>query len=231
MSGAPCLAYPAEPAPPVGTIPVHKVEVANASLILDQEVVPVRRLGGVLLVMAALLTACGSQDTGGVIEQGEQSSPEGFNAADVTFAQMMIPHHQQAVEMSDLAAERADSQEVKDLAAEIKAAQAPEIEMMTGWLEDWGEPVEGSMGGMDMGGGGGMNGMMSEEQMASLEAASGAEFDEMFLTQMREHHVGAVMMAEQELEAGQFPAAKDLAQRIVDTQRAEIEEIDRLLEV
>lgn len=188
-----------------------------------------RRLVGALFVMAALLSACGSEDNGGVIEQGEQSSEAPHNAADVNFAQMMIPHHQQAIEMAELAADQAESQEVKDLAAQIEAAQAPEIETMKGWLEDWDEPLEGS-GGMEMGEGGGMNGMMSEEQMASLEAASGAQFDELFLTQMREHHVSAVMMAEEELEMGEFPEAKELAQTIIDTQQAEIVEIDRLLE-
>ncbi len=194
-----------------------------------------KRLGGALLLTAALLTACGSEDTGGVIEQGGQSSAASHNAADVAFAQMMIPHHEQAIEMSALAVDRAESKEVKALAAQIQQAEAPEIETMTGWLEDWGEPVEG---GMDMGEGGsmggmsgmsGMSGMMSEEQMASLAAASGAEFDELFLTQMREHHVGAVMMAEQELEMGEFPESLELAQTIIDTQEAEIAEMDRLL--
>ena len=71
--------------------------------------------------------------------------------------------------------------------------------------------------------------MLSGEQMASLEAASGAEFDRLFLTSMREHHVGAVEMAEDELRAGQSPEAKELAQAIIDTQQAEIEEIDQLL--
>jgi uncharacterized protein (DUF305 family) len=75
-----------------------------------------------------------------------------------------------------------------------------------------------------------MQGMMSDEQMASLEAASGAEFDELFLNQMREHHVGAVVMAEEELDMGEYPEAKELAQTIIDTQQAEIEEIDQLLE-
>lgn len=203
-----------------------------------------KRFAGALLLAAAFLSACG-EDTGGVIEEAdqttedEQSASDDFNAADVAFLQMMIPHHEQAIEMTDLVPDRAESQEVKDLAAEIKAAQGPEIETMTSWLEDWDQPLEGEMGGMDMGEGGqmegmegmaGMEGMLSDEQMASLEAASGAEFDELFLTSMREHHVGAVKMAEEELEAGQSPEAKELAESIIDTQQAEIEEIDRLLE-
>ncbi len=187
-----------------------------------------KRLVGLLMVFAVALAGCGSDDNGGVVEQGEGSTTAGHNAADVTFAQMMIPHHQQALEMTEMAASRAESQEVKDLAAQIEGAQAPEIETMRGWLEDWDEPVEG---GMDMGGmAGGMQGMMSEEQMASLDSASGAAFDQQFLTQMREHHAGAIAMAEQELEAGEFLEAKELAQAIVDSQKAEIEEIDRLLE-
>ena len=185
-----------------------------------------RRLGGALVVMAVLLTACGSTDTEDATDQSEQSAAD-FNEADVLFAQMMIAHHQQAVEMAELAVDQAESQEVKDLAADIEAAQAPEIETMTSWLETWGESVD--MGGMDMREMDDMQGMMSDEQMASLETASGAEFDEMFLTQMREHHVGAVMMAEEELETGQFPEALELAQTVIDTQQAEIEEIDRLL--
>ena len=183
-----------------------------------------RRLGAVLLA-AILLGACANDDEG-VAGQGEQSSTAAFNDADVAFAQQMIAHHGQAIEMAELAPDRAESQEVKALAAQIKAAQAPEIERMTGWLQEWGEPVEG---GMERHGGDGMQGMMSEEQMASLEAASGAQFDELFLTQMREHHVGAVTMAEEELETGESPEAKELAQTIIDTQEAEIVEIDRLL--
>lgn len=201
-----------------------------------------KRLAGVLLLVAALLSACG-EDTGGVIEQddqttGDEQSTAEFNDADVTFAQMMIPHHRQAVEMAELVPDRAESEEVKALAERIKEAQAPEIEMMTSWLEEWDQPLEAEMGGMDMGEGGqmdgmegmeGMEGMLSEEQMASLEEASGAQFDELFLTSMREHHVGAVEMAEEELRAGQSPEAIELAQTIIDTQQAEIEEIDQLL--
>jgi uncharacterized protein (DUF305 family) len=82
---------------------------------------------------------------------------------------------------------------------------------------------------MEMGESGSMNGMMSDEQMGMLEAASGAEFDQLFLTMMREHHAGAITMAEQELEMGEFPEAQELAQEIIDAQRGEIEEIDRLL--
>ncbi|HWH35005.1 MAG TPA: DUF305 domain-containing protein [Acidimicrobiales bacterium] len=199
-----------------------------------------KRLAGTIMLVAALLTGCG-EDSGGAIDQTQKQGQEAdgsFNDADVAFAQEMIPHHQQAVEMSDLAAERAESDEVKALAVRIKAAQAPEIEQMTGWLEAWDEPVEGAMGGMDMGDGGsmegmedmeGMEGMLSDDQIAELEAASGPDFDRLFLTGMRDHHAGAIMMAERVLEDGEFADAKQLARDIIATQQAEIEEIDGLL--
>ena len=125
-----------------------------------------KRLAGALLVVAAVLSACG-EDNGGVIEQEDQTTDEQstaeFNDADVAFAQMMIPHHEQAIEMADLVPERASSEEVEALAARIKAAQAPEIELMTSWLEEWDQPLEGEMGGMDMGEGGQMEGMEGME--------------------------------------------------------------------
>ncbi|WP_299165546.1 DUF305 domain-containing protein [uncultured Arthrobacter sp.] len=160
------------------------------------------------------------------------SVSEEHNEADVMFAQMMIPHHQQAVEMSDVMLAKEDvSAEVTDLATRIKEAQAPEIETMTGWLEAWGEPVAvESMEGHDMGSmGGGMDGMMSEDQMAELEAAEGEEAARMFLESMTAHHNGAVAMAQEEIENGENPDAIALAEAIVEAQEAEIEEMEQLL--
>ncbi len=195
-----------------------------------------RRLSciAVATVLAVLPVACGGDDGGDHeehgAEHGEPSSAAAFNDSDVAFAQGMIPHHAQAVDMADLAEERAADPEVRDLAGRIRAAQQPEIDLMEGWLEEWGHPMED---GMDMGGMEGMDmedmGMVSEEDMDRLESASGAEFDRLFLTSMREHHLGAVAMAEEELRSGESPEAKELAQEIIDTQRAEIEEIDALL--
>ena len=147
-----------------------------------------------------------------------------FNDADVAFAQGMIPHHQQAVMMADLAADSASSQEVKDLAAQIKAAQDPEISKMTGWLKDWNQPTQMSgMDSMDM------TGMMSDTQMADLKAASGAEFDMMFLEMMIEHHNGAIEMANTEISDGKNPEAIALAKAIVKAQTAEIETMQGLV--
>lgn len=179
-------------------------------------------------------------DRGATGEAGAEGEEAPHNEADVAFAQMMIPHHEQAVEMSQLAPDRAEDERVLELAEEIEAAQAPEIEQMTGWLEDWGEEAGGhDMGDMDMEEGedmgdmdmddSSMPGMMSDEEMTELEAASGAEFDVMFLEMMTAHHEGALEMAETEIADGEFPDAIALAETILETQQAEIDEMAGLL--
>ncbi len=173
----------------------------------------------------------GSTDTGNKTSAPMMTGPSttvmasaAFNDADVTFAQDMIPHHRQAVSMADLADTRASSQEVKDLAAQIKAAQDPEITKMTGWLKNWNQPTQMSgMNSMDMAG------MMSDTQMSDMTAASGAEFDSMFLTMMIEHHKGAIEMANTEISDGKNPEAIALAKAIVKAQQAEIETMQALL--
>lgn len=159
------------------------------------------------------------------------SAPTGapHNQADVTFTQGMIPHHAQAIDMARLAEGRAQSPEVKNLARQIEAAQGPEIDTMTSWLRSWGAPVPTGMPGMEHGGHGGMQGGMSPEDMQQLGQASGAEFDRMFLSMMITHHEGAISMAQTELATGQDPAAKQLAQQIIDTQQAEIRTMQGLL--
>jgi len=147
---------------------------------------------------------------------------------------MMIPHHEQAIEMSDLAADRAESPEVLALAADIKAAQDPEIDLMSEWLEAWGEDVPTSGMGMDHAGhdmdgmGGSMMGMMSAEDMEALAEASGAAFDRMWLEMMIEHHEGAVVMAEQ-VSDSELPEMRNLAEAIIAGQTAEIETMRGLL--
>lgn len=179
-----------------------------------------------LLALGLTLSACGS-------DSSESAADAPHNDQDVTFATDMIPHHAQAVEMADLAADRAESPEVKDLAEEISAAQGPEIETMTSWLEAWDEEVpdtSGGMGGMDHGDmGGDMPGMMTPEDMDNLEAASGTEFDQMFLTMMIAHHEGAIEMAQTQQQDGEFTDAVDLAETIEETQTAEISTMEELL--
>ena len=181
---------------------------------------------GLAVVLGA---ACSSNDDPSTVDAGGQTTAEEtaeHNDADVEFAQMMIPHHEQAVEMAQLAATRADSEDVKDLAGRIEAAQSPEIEEMTGWLTAWGEDLEPKEGM----GHSGDSGMMTDEQMTELEAASGAEFDRMFLEMMVEHHTSAIEMAETEIADGQFPDAIALAEAIKSAQEAEIGEMESLLE-
>ncbi|MEV4339388.1 DUF305 domain-containing protein [Streptomyces sp. NPDC049590] len=189
---------------------------------------------------ALVLAACGgnSDDNGdgGTGHTGHgasagsatPSAPAGaHNAQDVAFAQGMIPHHQQALEMAELAADRASSTRVKDLAARIEKAQGPEIRTLTGWLKTWDE--QAPMAGMDHSGHTGMSGMMSDADMATLKKATGRDFDNRFLSLMVEHHQGAVEMATTEKRKGRSSDAKAMADAIITAQDAEIKEMKRLL--
>ena len=152
-----------------------------------------------------------------------------FNDTDVTFAQMMIPHHRQAIDMAKLVDGRATNPEVTKLAAAIRAAQDPEIQTMATWLTAWGKDVPtGSMPGMDHGSHG-MPGMMSEADMAKLKTLSGPAFDKQWLTMMISHHEGAVRMAEGEQVSGENPEAVALAKKIEADQKVEIATMRGLL--
>jgi uncharacterized protein (DUF305 family) len=183
-----------------------------------------------LLATAGLaLTACGE-------DPDDDATGDTNSQADVTFAQQMIPHHEQAIEMAQMAQGRASSDEVQELAETIEAAQGPEIDTLQGWLETWGEEgSSGDMGGMDHGDigddSGDMAGMMDEDEMNDLMAASGLDWDRMFLEMMIEHHEGAVEMAQVEVDEGQNTDAVALATKIISDQQAEIAEMRRLLEL
>ncbi|AZQ36173.1 DUF305 domain-containing protein [Streptomyces cyaneochromogenes] len=193
---------------------------------------------------ALVLAACGGDD-GGHDASGTHKSPSAsadasatgapagaHNDQDVSFAQGMIPHHQQALEMAELAADRASSAQVKDLAARVQKAQDPEIRTMSGWLKAWGEDVPAATPGMDHSGhsgGSGMAGMMDPADMDKLSKASGKDFDTMFLTMMVEHHEGAVEMAETEKAKGRYNPATELADAVITAQTAEIKEMNKLL--
>ena len=154
-------------------------------------------------------------------EHKSESAAAGFSSDDIMFAQMMIPHHEQAIEMSTLAESRAENPEVKALAAKIKAAQAPEIEVMKGWLTKAGASL-------DMGHAAHMDGMLSEEQMQALRNASGAEFDRMFLEGMILHHEGAIEMTKM-VTGSKNAAAHELGHSIDDSQTDEIAYMKELL--
>jgi uncharacterized protein (DUF305 family) len=147
------------------------------------------------------------------------------NDADVRFAMMMIPHHQQAIEMSDvILAKDSIDPAVTKLARQIRDAQAPEIIQMSGWLAGWGANPSPSMPGMDHGGG-----MMDPADLEALEKAGSAEAAKLFLIGMVQHHQGAITMAQEELTNGQNPEAKQPAQAIITSQQAEIETMNTLL--
>ncbi|WP_454174713.1 DUF305 domain-containing protein [Gordonia sputi] len=167
------------------------------------------------------------------------------NAADVTFNQMMIPHHQQAIAMADLVPSRTENTAVRELATQIKNAQQPEIDQMTQRLASWGVSTapdsqgtenQGSMdhgsmdhGSMDMGDGAGGMGMMSEQEMTAMENARGQEFDTLWLNGMIAHHQGAIDMAKTELADGIDPASRALAEQITTSQQAEIDRMRSML--
>ena len=198
-----------------------------------------RRLaaGAAALALAFTLAACSDQDAGSEPTSAEstsaevEGSTEAHNAADTQFAQMMIVHHEGAIEMADLAIAKASTPEVKALGERIAAAQGPEIEQMTGWLEAWGE--SSTPGGMDMDGmdhgGMDMDGMDQAGAMGELEGLSGVDFDRRFLELMTAHHEGAIEMAEAQLEDGENAEALQLARAIIDAQTAEITEMTNLL--
>jgi uncharacterized protein (DUF305 family) len=184
---------------------------------------------GLLLVSGCAMTS-DSNEPGDVADphaghimngDSQQLADSGFSAMDVMFAQMMIPHHEQAIEMAELATNRALSTEVLELAAEIMGEQDPEIEQMKSWLSEAG--ASGTMD-HDMG----MDGMLSAEQMQALAAASGAEFDRLFLEGMILHHEGAIQMA-QMVTGSKNAEAKALGEAIVVSQRAQIERMELLL--
>jgi uncharacterized protein (DUF305 family) len=146
----------------------------------------------------------------------------------------MIPHHRQAVEMSDvvLAIDGIDPR-VAELATSIKAAQGPEINQMQGWLDQWGNPPMPPMTpseGHDMSGmSGDAMGMMSGEQMTALKNAKGVEASRLFLTGMITHHEGAIAMAQNEIKDGRFPPALELSRTIVTTQQQQIDTMKGIL--
>jgi uncharacterized protein (DUF305 family) len=200
-----------------------------------------------VLTLGAVLAGCSGIDTNSGHDMSSMSSTTsapaagqaGHNQADVTFAQQMIPHHQQALDMAKLVSSRTTNAKVVDLAGRVQKAQDPEIQQMTGWLTTWGAATTSTgmnMPGMSTGqsmpgmtGSASMPGMMSDADMSKLQGMKGAEFDRMWLQMMIQHHQGAIDMAKIELAQGGSADARTLAQKIIDGQQAEITEMNGLL--
>lgn len=169
-----------------------------------------------LVPILILLSACSSAT------EAQNDQAGSLSANEVMFAQMMIPHHQQAIEMSELVADRTDDAEINALAMQIIAAQDPEISLMQSWIDEFGDA------GMDHAGHS-MGGMLTEQELDALRAASGIEFEKLYLEGMIAHHQGAIEMADMLSNSNYAPAQK-LRGEIIATQTDEIERMKKLLE-
>lgn len=149
-------------------------------------------------------------------------APDGkaYTAADVWFVRMMIPHHEQAVEMASLAAQRAHNRQIASLAGRIQAAQRPEILQLRSWLTARGLGETGDDGTHDHTT---MPGMQSPEAMRALAAAGGEQFDRMFVAMMTAHHQGAIDMAGLRLRAEEDVMIERMANEIAFEQAVEID--------
>ncbi|MFM2019535.1 MAG: hypothetical protein RL718_116 [Actinomycetota bacterium] len=153
---------------------------------------------------------------------GQSAAPQDAQAgsSEQMFAEMMIPHHEQALEMSELAPSRTDNPEVLAIAEKIRSGQEPEILLMQGWLD--------GHGGHSDHAGHTMDGMLTEAQLAELSAATGTEFEKLFLEGMIQHHEGALAMLSM-IEDSKFPEAIELKKQIETAQKAEIAQMKELL--
>lgn len=204
--------------------------------------------GATALLATASLSACGNDDDAGMpghngMGMSNRAGPPSasasqppstgtpaagpHNQADVTFATDMIPHHAQALVMADMALAHGTSADFIALAKAVKAAQKPEIDQMSGWLVGWGEQVPDTSGHGHMGMG---MGMMSDQDLDDLSRARGSGFEGMWLRMMIEHHEGAIEMSRTELRQGSNAEAKQLAQAIITSQSAEIDQMEKMID-
>lgn len=182
-----------------------------------------QQLRFLILVLVGALTVGASACTA---DQAPEPAPPpppapAHNEADVTFLQDMIPHHVQAIEMARLTGERAAHDELKQLADTIIADQAREIDTMKGLLTAAEAPAPGD----DKQGHGGMVGMASDSEMVRLRSLKGEKYDQRFIEMMTSHHSGAIDMSEQVLQRGKNPQVADLARKVIEAQKAEIEQM------
>ncbi len=177
--------------------------------------------------LVVVVTACGSNNSGGA-DTTSTNKVTTFNDADVMFAQMMIPHHEQAIEMSDMALDptMGANQQILDLATQIKNAQDPEISQMKNLLSTWKQPVaaDSEMDHSSM-----MSGMMTADEMAEMGKKMGREFDSAWAEAMIDHNEGAIDMANTVLKEGTNTEIRALASAIVAGQQTEIQTLRGLL--
>jgi uncharacterized protein (DUF305 family) len=188
------------------------------------------RVLGATVAALLVLSACGGSTAsrgGADISDGAMSDSN--VSADAMFAQMMIPHHEQAVVMADLAKSRASDPDIQRLAAQIRSDQASELNLMSSWLDEWGVPSIDGMSAMGAHGGHGMTGMLTQAQLDTLVDTTGPEFDRLFAEYMIEHHFGAISMAEGVLASGSDPRVAQLGREIIIAQQSEIVQLQAFL--
>ena len=187
----------------------------------------------VALTAALFLSSCSTSASDSHADHPETDQPvitgqpAGYNADDVAFATNMIPHHQQAVDLSAMVPDRCTNAGLVALADQISAAQQPEINVMNVFLVQWNENPDTNSG--HAGHGSTTQGMVDAATMTKLESLSSEEFDELWLASMISHHQGAIEMAKAEIANGDNVDAKTLANNIVTTQEAEIGQMKQML--
>jgi hypothetical protein len=190
-------------------------------------------LAGVIVVLVAVVIAMGFSNNGdghfGMSHSSMMDSDEGsgtgqLTGADIMFLQMMIPHHQQAVDISNLALSKSKDAELVALATAIRDGQADEIIQMKQWLKDAGAGTE-----MGHSMGDSMGGMLDDSELAALKSATGSTFDRLWLLGMTGHHDGAIHMV-QMIEDASNPIIKKFGQDIVSAQTAQLEQMKLMLQ-
>jgi uncharacterized protein (DUF305 family) len=191
----------------------------------------INRTTAVLMTGALLFSACGGHDMSdmstGSTDTNVTDSERGFNDADIMFAQMMIPHHEQAIELADMALDPTlmASEQVKALASQIKSAQDPEIDLMAQWLDEWEQPLMDMSVDHSMT----MEGMLSVDELGAIGQMNGEEFDQAWIGAMIAHHKGAIEMADTVKAEGESALVQELADAIIQAQKSEIDTLELLL--
>ena len=174
-----------------------------------------KRLATMFAALVLVATACSSKE-----------ELKKHNEEDVTFVQEMIPHHEQAIHLTELADKHANSPDVTKIASRIKTKQEEELKTMEKLLHEWGKKKEeGGHGGHTPA----HSGLLSEEKLKELEEAEGVQFDKLFLRSMIEHHEGAIKLAEEAEHKAENKEVKKLTAEIKRGQEHEIEEMEREL--
>jgi uncharacterized protein (DUF305 family) len=188
------------------------------------------QITAILMTGGLLLTACGGgsdHHSSASTDTTQTNSNRDFNDADVMFAQMMIPHHEQALELADMALDPTlmASEQVKVLASQIKSAQDPEIDLMAQWLDEWEQPLMDMSVDHSMT----MDGMLTVEEIGAIGQMNGEEFDQAWIRAMIAHHKGAIKMAETVTTEGESVLVQELANTIIQAQKSEIDTLELLI--